>query len=141
MNELVQSSLAAQRFTTLLTVIFAAIALALAAIGIYGVISHSVSQCTHEIGIRMALGAQERDVLFAVLRQGTTLTLYGVAIGTPVAVLLTRFMTQLLYGLQPAGPVTFAIVTTGLTAVALFATYIPARRATKADPMVALRHQ
>ncbi|MGH9343418.1 MAG: ABC transporter permease, partial [Terriglobia bacterium] len=126
MDGIVRSSLAGQRFTMLLMVIFAALALALAAIGIYGVISYSVSQRTHEIGIRMALGAQGRDVLLWVIRQGMTLVLLGVACGVIVAAFATRLLAKQLYGVKPTDPLTFIAVSLILTAVALFACYIPA---------------
>ncbi len=139
MNDLIRSSLAGQRFTMLLMVIFAALALTLAAIGIYGVISYSVSQRTHEIGIRMALGAQGRDVLLWVIRQGMTLAFIGVAAGVVAAFFTTKFLAKQLYGIKPTDPGTFISVSLILAVVALLACYIPAQRATKVDPMAALR--
>lgn len=138
-NELVRSSLAAQRFMAVLFGVFAALALALASIGIYGVISYSVTQRTHEIGIRLALGALPRNVLAWVIRQGMTLALLGVAGGIIVAVFAVRLLRNSLYGVNATDPVTFVAVSVILAAVALLACYLPARRATKVDPMVALR--
>lgn len=141
LNEAIGKSIAQERFRTLLLGCFSAIALVLAAIGIFGVISYSAAQRTHEIGIRMALGADRRDVLRLILGQGTRLALYGLGIGVMAAILLTRLMSSLLYTISSTDPLTFASVMIILLSVALIACYIPARRAMRVDPIVALRHE
>lgn len=141
MDQIVARSIAPQRFNMWLIAAFASIGLALAAVGIYGVMSYSVAQRTNELGIRIALGAQTIDVVKLIIRNGITLTLIGIAIGLGGAFALTRLMASLLFGVTPTDALTFVTVTVGLFAVALFACYIPARRATKVDPLVALRYE
>jgi predicted permease len=141
MEQLIAGSLARRRFLRMVLVIFAGLALTLAAIGIFGVMSYSVSQRTHEIGIRMALGAERRDVLKQVVGRGLALTLSGVTIGLIAALGLTRFVAGMLYGVRPTDPLTYLLACLLLTGVALLASYLPARRATKVDPIVALRYE
>jgi putative ABC transport system permease protein len=139
--EAVGASVAQERFRTLLMSAFSGIALMLAAVGIFGVISYSAAQRTHEIGIRMALGAQQRNVLRLILGQGTKLALLGLGAGAAAALPLTHLMAGLLYGVSATDPLTFGAVGIVLLGVAVTACYIPARRAMRVDPMVALRHE
>jgi putative ABC transport system permease protein len=139
LEELLGNSVAPRRFNMMLLGIFAGVALVLAAVGLYGVMSYSVSWRIHEIGIRMALGAQRADVLGLVVRQGMTMTLIGLALGLVGAFSLSRVLRSLLYGVSPTDPLTFAGVSIVLLGVALLACFIPARRATRVDPIVALR--
>src|SRR5262249_39605567 len=141
MELLVSRSVADRRLSMLLLGIFAAVAMVLAAIGIYGVISHSVTQRTHEIGLRMALGARTSDVIKLVLKNGMAPALLGVILGLLGAFVLTRLMANLLFGVTPTDALTFASVAVALLCVALLACYFPARRAAKTDPLVALRYE
>jgi putative ABC transport system permease protein len=141
MDEILADSVAQPRYQTMLLGLFGIAALILAAVGTYGVTSYSVAHRTHEIGVRMALGAEKSDVLKMVIGQGLKLTLMGVAIGIAGALALTRFLASLLYGITPTDPLTFLAVSVALMAVALLACYIPARRAANVDPMVALRYE
>ena len=141
MERLLAKSIASSRFNTVLLTVFAFVALALAAIGTYGVMSYAVTQRTHEFGIRMALGAGTLDVLRLVLRRGMTLAIVGVLFGIGGAFALTRLMTSLLFEVKPTDAITFFVVSLSLIVVALLACYIPARRATKVNPLVALRYE
>jgi putative ABC transport system permease protein len=141
MDQLVASSNGAPRFQTFLLSVFGALGLLLAVVGIYGVISYSVTQRTHEIGIRMALGAEPRQVLRLVLTQGLRLALIGVAVGVVASLFLTRLMSSLLFGVSATDPLTFIGVALLLVGAALLACYVPARRAMRVDPMVALRYE
>jgi len=141
MDQSIYASVAAPRFRTMLLGFFAGIALLLAAIGIYGVVAYSVTQRTHEIGIRMAVGARRLDVLRLVLGQGATLALLGICIGLGGSLALTQMLAQLLFSVKPTDPLTFGGVSLALAAVALLASFIPARRATRIDPLVALRYE
>jgi putative ABC transport system permease protein len=141
MNEAVSTATAEPRFQLLLLGLFAGLALLLAAVGIYGVMSYTVARRTHEIGIRMSLGASRGRVLSLVVRQGMTLALAGSAAGIAGALVLSRWMTRLLYGVRATDPLTFLAVPVVLVGIALLATLIPARRATRIDPMIALRYE
>jgi putative ABC transport system permease protein len=140
-EQLLSDSFSRARFTTIVLGIFAAVALVLAAVGIYGVVAYTVAQRTNEIGIRVAMGAQRRDVLRLVLGQGSQLIFLGVAVGVVAGLLITRLMTGLLYGISATDPRTFAGVAFLLTSVALLACYVPALRAMRVDPLVALRYE
>jgi putative ABC transport system permease protein len=141
MQQRLTKSVAQRRFTLVLLSAFAAIAMILATVGIYGLIAYSVSQRTREIGIRIALGAQQTDIMKMVLLKGLLLTLLGIAAGIAFAFVMTRLISSLLFGVSSTDPLTFMVVSLLLLIVALFACYIPARRATKVDPMVALRYE
>jgi putative ABC transport system permease protein len=141
LNETVSASLAERRFSMEMIALFALTALLLAGLGIYGVISYIVSERTHEIGIRIALGAEKRSILRMVLRQGLGPAIAGAGLGIVGALMVSHLMAGLLYGVRPTDPLTFASVTVLLVGVALLACYIPARRAIRVDPLVALRHE
>jgi putative ABC transport system permease protein len=141
MHQLVSNSVSTRRITLILLGVFGALALVLGAIGVYGVLAYSVAQRTHEIGIRMALGARGGDVLRMILAQGARIAGAGVVIGILASFGLTRLMTNLLFSVSPADPATFAAVAIVLVLVALLASYIPARRTLRVDPMIALRHE
>jgi putative ABC transport system permease protein len=141
MDERLSDSVAPRRFQTLLLSVFAAVALIIATVGVYGVLSYAVGQRTHEIGIRMALGAQGADVLRLVVGQGMRMTLIGASLGLVAALALTRVMKNLLFNVSATDSATFVSITLLLVIVALLASYIPARRATKLDPLVSLRNE
>ncbi|MGC9951326.1 MAG: FtsX-like permease family protein [Bryobacteraceae bacterium] len=141
MDKIISDSLAARRFSMVLLGIFAALALTLSCVGIYGVLSYLAGQRTHEIGIRMALGAQRSDVLRLILGHGAKMALIGVAVGVVASLALTRLMDKLLFGVSAYDPLTFIAVACLLILVALAASYIPARRAMRVDPTVALRYE
>jgi len=139
MQDVISNSLSARRFTRLLLGAFAVLALVLAGVGIYGVVSYTVTQATHDIGVRMALGADRRTVLGAVLKGAMGMAVFGIALGAAAAFAATRVMRDLLFGVSATDPLTFGAVALLLAAVTVLASYIPALRATKVDPIVALR--
>ena len=141
MNEIRGESVAGERLNLTLLSLFAGIALVLAIVGIYGVMSYSVTQRTHEIGIRMAIGARPRDVFTMILGQGMKLAIIGVVIGLAAAFGLTRVMASMLFGVTPTDATTFGAISALLIAVALLACYIPGRRATKVEPTISLRYE
>jgi putative ABC transport system permease protein len=141
MQEVVNASVSTRRITLILLGLFSGLALVLAGIGIYGVISYSVAQRSREIGIRMALGAQRGDVMRLVLAQGGKISLAGIAIGSAASAGLTWWMAKLLYSVSALDPATFAAVALVLAVIAMVASYIPARRALRVDPLVALRNE
>jgi putative ABC transport system permease protein len=141
MDEIVSTSVAQPRLEAILLGAFGGLALLLASVGIYGVLAYSVSQRTSEIGIRMALGASRASVLTMVLGQGLRMTAIGLAIGLALALGVTRVMSGILFGISPTDPATFTAILLLLGTIALLACYLPARRATRVDPMVALRYE
>ena len=140
LEQTVAASLSQRRFAMVMVGLFAVTALLLAALGVYGVMSYMVAERRHEIGIRLALGAEREDILRMVLGQGTRLAAAGAAVGLVCALIVSHLMAGLLYGVRPTDPLTFAVVTILLVGVALLACYVPARRAVRLDPLVALLH-
>jgi ABC-type antimicrobial peptide transport system permease subunit len=141
MDEVLAAAQSRPKFLTLLLMLFSGVALIIATVGIYGVISYSVAQRSKEFGLRMALGAQQGDVLGLVMKQGAVLTAIGVVAGVAAALGLTKLMASLLFGVRPTDALTYLCVPALLAVVALLASYIPARRATQVDPMKALRYE
>jgi putative ABC transport system permease protein len=141
MNDRASQQRSQARFSTLLLLGFATLALVLSGIGIYGVISYSVAQRTHEMGVRLALGADRRDVLGLIIREGMAPALGGLVAGLLGALLLTRLMSGMLYEVSATDPTTYAVVAVFLSTVALLATYLPGRRVTRVDPVIALRNE
>jgi putative ABC transport system permease protein len=141
MEQVVSKSIARARFNTLLLAIFAVVALVLASVGLYGVMNYSATQRTHEVGIRMALGATRADIMRLVVGNGMLLTLIGIGIGIVASIGLTRVMQSFLFGVGATDAVTFIAVSALLIAVALVANYIPARKATRVNPVIALRYE
>jgi putative ABC transport system permease protein len=141
MQQVIAKSIARPRFNTLLLSIFAAVALVLASVGLYGVMSYSAAQRIHEVGIRMALGATRADIMRLVVGNGMFLTMLGIAIGVAASWGLTRLMQSFLFGVETTDAITFLGVSTLLIAVALIANYIPARKATRVNPVIALRYE
>jgi ABC-type antimicrobial peptide transport system permease subunit len=141
MEQVVLRTIASKRFAMTLLAVFAGLALLLASIGIYGVLSYLVGQRTQEIGVRMALGAARLDVLRMILKDGARMILAGIGIGVAAALGLTQLMSKMLFGVNPTDFATFFLVVLTLCSIALFACYVPARRAMKIDPMIALREE
>ena len=141
MTSLISFALLPAKFAAGLFSLFGVLALLLATVGLYGVMSYMVSQRTHEIGIRMAIGADKSDVLRLIMKQGLTLTAFGLGIGLVIALGFTRVLKSLLYDVSPSDPLTFGAIALLLAIVAMLATLIPARRAMKVDPMIALRYE
>jgi putative ABC transport system permease protein len=141
MTQVIGERMSPKRLATFMMAVFALIALALAGVGIYAVMSYAVSQRTHEIGIRMALGAQARDIFKLVITQGLALTLVGIVIGLAGAYAMTRAMAQILYGISTTDPITFVGISLLLGCVSMLACYVPTRRAISVDPMIALRYE
>jgi ABC-type antimicrobial peptide transport system permease subunit len=140
-TQLMSAAVARQRLSTVILAVFAGVAILLAGVGLYGIVAHGVTERTREIGIRMALGAARTSVLWMVLREVAIMAVAGIVLGLPVAIGLSRFVQSQLYGLSPTDPFTLGLAAVILSSVAMFAGYVPARRATKVDPMLALRYE